>query len=82
MFRLTFCAIALISTVTATAYFYLPSPPSPPTTATATKPPSPTPTPGNRQDRFYRERTKQPPETFVPLGLLIVGVLWLRTVKS
>jgi hypothetical protein len=78
MLRLTFCAIVLVTTATTTAYFYLPTP-APTPVATATKP---APMPGNERERFYRETGEQPPETFVPLGLIALGIIWFRSLKA
>lgn len=80
MIKPTLAAIALVSALTGTAYFYLPDPPQPPVNAASQHQPPPPPVPGNK--RYPEARQPQPPETFVPLGLLAVGILWMRSLKT
>lgn len=78
-------ALILISGVTiGTAYFYLPENPQTPATAASRHQPEPSPRPG--QGRYDAKpqppQPPQPPETYIPLGLLLVGVLWLKSVSE
>ncbi len=78
MGKITLATLALLGCLTGAAYLYLPSdsPTTPPVAATQEPPP---PLPG--ENRRYRGR-KQPPQTFVPLGIMAFGCLWLKAISD
>lgn len=80
MVKLTFAGILLIFSLTGVAYFYLPENAESPTTTASQSQQPPSPRPENGRERYQAE--SQPLETFIPLGILAVAIMGLKTISE